>query len=69
MKYFALNKYDGELISEEEFIYDGLNNESLYLVLRNSLRKYGVESDDDDDSDNEQTKKEAGKKDKVENIE
>ena len=68
MKYFELNKYDGDLISEEEFIYDGLNNESLYLVLRNSLRKYGCveESDDDDDSDHEQK---AGKKEKVENIE
>jgi hypothetical protein len=33
-----MKPYDGDLISEEEFIYDGLNIEPLYQVLTNSLK-------------------------------
>ena len=47
-----MKPYDGDLISEEEFIYDGLNIEPLYQVLTNSLRNYNGESEDED-SENE----------------
>lgn len=46
LKTFATKPYDGNLISEEEFIYDGLHNEALYKVLSSSLRVYNVESED-----------------------
>ena len=49
-----MKPYDGDLISEEEFIYDGLNIEPLYQVLTNSLRNYNGESEDED-SENETT--------------
>ena len=49
-----MKPYDGDLISEEEFIYDGLNIEPLYQVLTNSLRNYNGESEDED-SENEET--------------
>ena len=54
LRQFALKPYDGDLISEEEFIYDGLSIEPLYQVLTNSLRNYNGESEDDG-SENETT--------------
>lgn len=54
LRQFAMKPYDGDLISEEEFIYDGLNIEPLYQVLTNSLRNYNGESEDED-SENETT--------------
>jgi len=54
LRQFAMKPYDGDLISEEEFIYDGLNIEPLYQVLTNSLRNYNGESEDED-SENEET--------------
>ena len=57
-----MKPYDGDLISEEEFIYDGLNIEPLYQVLTNSLRNYNGESEDED-SENETTEVEEIPKD------
>ena len=57
-----MKPYDGDLISEEEFIYDGLNIEPLYQVLTNSLRNYNGESEDED-SENETTEVEEITKD------
>jgi hypothetical protein len=54
LRQFAMKPYDGDLISEEEFIYDGLNIEPLYQVLTNSLRNYNGESEDEG-SENEPT--------------
>ena len=46
-----MKPYDADLISEEEFIYDGLNIEPLYQVLTNSLKNYNGESEDDESED------------------
>ena len=54
LRQFAMKPYDGDLISEEEFIYDGLNIEPLYQVLTNSLRNYNGESEEEE-SENEPT--------------
>ena len=63
-----MKPYDGDLISEEEFIYDGLNIEPLYQVLTNSLRNYNGESEDED-SENETTEVEEITKNISENKE
>ena len=51
LRHFETKPYDGNLISEEEFIYDGLNNEALYRVLSSSVRAYSVDLEADEDSD------------------
>ena len=56
LRQFAMRPYNGELITEEEFIYDGLNIEPLFQVLKNSLRNYNAESESEcDDSETEET--------------
>ena len=50
LEHFALKPYDGNLISEEEFIYDGLNCKALYQVLNSSLRTFHSVEDSSDSS-------------------
>ena len=53
MKDFDIKRYDDNMISEEEFVYDCLNNLKLYNLLQNSLKTYipeqGSSSEDETD--------------------
>ena len=42
LEVFAQKPYDDNMISEEEFIFDGLHNETLYQVLTSSLRTFNI---------------------------
>ena len=54
MEDFDMNPYDDNMISEEEFVYDCLNNPTLFNLLQNSLKTYvpdlAVDSSDDEDA-------------------
>ena len=54
MEEFDMNPYDDDMISEEEFVYDCLNNRTLFHLLQNSLKTYVpdnlVDSSDDEDA-------------------
>ena len=54
MEDFDMNPYDDNMISEEEFVYDCLNNRTLFNLLQNSLKTYvpdlAVDSSDDEDA-------------------
>lgn len=41
LEFFDMRPYDDGMISEEEFIYDSLNNKKLHQLLNNSLKTYG----------------------------
>lgn len=46
-----MKPYDDDMISEEEFIYDSLNNPILHHLLNTSLKIYGAAEDSDEDSE------------------
>ena len=54
MEDFDMNAYDDNMISEDEFVYDCLNNRTLFHLLQNSLKTYVpdnlVDSSDDEEA-------------------
>ena len=56
MNEYDMSPYDDKMISEEEFVYDCLNNATLYNLLQNSLKTYIPEhqssSEDEDGNEN-----------------
>ena len=51
MDYFATKPYDDNKISEEEFIYDSLNNSTLFGLLKNSLKTFAYDVHEDPEPD------------------
>ena len=56
MEEFDMSPYDDNMISEEEFVFDCLNNATLFNLLQNSLKTYMPEhqnsSSEDEDTNN-----------------
>ena len=45
---YDISPYEDNLISEEEFVYDCLQNPQLHILLQNSLRSFNIELKFDD---------------------
>ena len=45
---YDISPYEDNLISEEEFVYDCLQNPQLHILLRDSLRSFNIELKFDD---------------------